>query len=149
MFERDYLMRLLSNLIQAMYRAMTVAVKEENPYAAARSIEVAIGNAVDMDASVFMSLAPASMASMMSISSMDDNGAEYIARSLALASVYNRAAGDAGLADLRMEQAKAVAQSFGITLNEMDFAPEATVEEATGVMEDFLSSSPMKDEAEN
>lgn len=136
MFERDYIMKLLADFIQALLRSMTMATKEENPYAAARSIEIAIGNAVDMDATVFLAMEPESMAMMMGISSMDANGGEYIARSLALASVYNRAAGDTELADFRMAQARAVAESYGCELGEME--TEVSVEEATRLMEEYI-----------
>lgn len=138
MFERDYIMKLLADFIQALLRSMTMATKEENPYAAARSIEIAIGNAVDMDAAVFLAMEPESMAMMMGISSMDENGGEYIARSLALASVYNRAAGDTELADFRMAQAHAVAESYGCELGELDFDADVSVEEATRLMQEYL-----------
>ena len=49
MFEKDYLMKMLSDLMQAMIRSMVYATEEENPYMAARSLENAIGAAVDMD----------------------------------------------------------------------------------------------------
>lgn len=140
MFERDYLMKLISDLIQAMAKSMIQADEEENPYAAARSLELAIGNAVDMDASLFLSLQPDSMSSMMSISSIDANGAEYIARSLALAAVYNKQAGDEQLSALRLGQAKAVASAYGLSIEDMDFDDsvdiEGTIEAAKKLISD-------------
>lgn len=138
MFERDYLMKLISDLIQAMAKSIIQADEEENPYAAARSLELAIGNAVDMDASLFLSLEPASMSSMMAISSMDANGAEYIARSLSLASVYNRKAGDEHLAALRMGQAKAVAEAYGLSLDDMAFDDSIDIQTAIDAAQEFL-----------
>lgn len=139
MFERDYLMKLISDLVQALAKSMIQADEEENPYAAARSLELAIGNAVDMDASLFLSLEPASMSSMMAISSMDANGAEYVARSLALASVYNRQAGDAHLAGLRMAQADAVASAYGLSIDDMKFDDSVDLKDAIAAMKDFLA----------
>lgn len=130
MFEKDYLMKMLSDLIQAMVRSMVYATEEENPYMAARSLENAIGAAVDMDAAIFLSLSPESMSMMMQISPIDERGSEYVARSLALASVYNREAGDTDLARLRMEQARVVADSFGIDLNGADFDESASIADA-------------------
>ncbi len=138
MFEQDYLMKLIMDLVQALAKSMIQADEEENPYAAARSLEVAIGHAVDMDASLFLSLEPESMSSMMSISSMDANGAEYIARSLALASVYNRQAGDVHLADLRMAQAQAVASTYGFSLDDMAFDESVDLGEAIAAAQEFL-----------
>ena len=112
MFERDYIMKLLADLLQAIVKSMLQAEKEENPYLAAQTLEAAIGNAVDMDASVFMSLSPESMASIM-------------------AADYNRKAGFAELADLRMGQARAVACAFGHDIADMEGDPQAS-------MRDFL-----------
>ena len=140
MFERDYLMKLISDLVQALAKSIIQADEEENPYLAARSLELAIGNAVDMDASLFLSLEPDSMSSMMAISSMDANGAEYIARSLALASVYNRQAGDSHLAGLRMAQAQAVASAYGLSISDMEFDESVELKDAISAMEDFLAN---------
>lgn len=128
MFERDYIMKLLADLIQAIVKSMLQAEKEENPYLAAQTLEAAIGNAVDMDASVFMALSPESMASIMSISHTDPRSTEYIARSLALAADYNRKAGFDEIADLRQGQAEAVAAAFGHDLSDMDDDPPATMQ---------------------
>lgn len=132
-------MKLISDLVQALAKSIVQADEEENPYAAARSLEVAIGNAVDMDASLFLSLEPESMSSMMAISSMDANGAEYIARSLALASIYNREAGDDHLAGLRMAQAQAVAQAYGLSVEDMDFDETMDMRGAIESMRDFMN----------
>lgn len=130
MFEKDYLMKMLSDLIQAMVRSMVYATEEENPYMAARSLENAIGAAVDMDAALFLSMSPESMSMMMQISPIDEQVSEYIARSLALASIYNREAGDVDLAQLRMEQARVVAHSFGIDLDDAAFDESVSIADA-------------------
>lgn len=129
MFERDYIMKLLADLLQAIVKSMLEAEKEENPYLAAQTLEAAIGNAVDMDASVFMSLSPESMASIMSISHTDPRSTEYIARSLALAAEYNRQAGSAEIADLRSKQAQAVADAFGHDISDMAENPRQAMRE--------------------
>lgn len=128
MFERDYIMKLLADLLQAIVKSMLQAEKEENPYLAAQTLEAAIGNAVDMDASVFMSLSPDSMASIMAISHTDPRSTEYIARSLALAAEYNRKAGFGEIADLRQGQAEAVAAAFGHDLSDMEDGPQAAMQ---------------------
>lgn len=128
MFERDYIMKLLADLLQAIVKSMLEAEKEENPYLAAQTLEAAIGNAVDMDASVFLALSPESMASIMSISQTDPRSTEYIARSLALASDYNRKAGSPEIADLRMGQAQALANAFGHDITDMRDDPQAAME---------------------
>ena len=127
MFERDYIMKMLADLLQAIVKSMLEAEKEENPYLAAQTLEAAIGNAVDMDASVFLSLSPESMASIMAISHTDPRSTEYIARSLALASDYNRKAGSPEIADLRMGQAQALASAFGHDISDMQSDPQSAM----------------------
>lgn len=140
MFEKDYLMKLLGDLIQALVRSMLYSTKDENPYMAARSLENAIGAAVDMDSELFLSMTPESMTMMMQISPLDKQGSEYIARSLALASVYNRKAGDDRLAKLRMEQARVVAESFGIDLDDMEFDEDVSMEVANEIMQAHIEA---------
>lgn len=140
MFERDYLMKMLADFVQAIVRSMDTAAKERNPYAAARSLETAIGNAVDMDASIFLALSPESMPGMLAISNIDEAGTEYLVRSLALASVYNREAGADELADFRMQQAKAVAEAYGHDISDMEFDSTTTIEAAVSAMSNHLES---------
>lgn len=129
MFERDYIMKMLADLLQAIVKSMLQSEKEENPYLAAQTLEAAIGNAVDMDASVFLALSPESMASIMAISQTDPRSTEYIARSLALASDYNRKAGSPEIADLRMGQAQALADAFGHDISDMMTDPQSAMQE--------------------
>lgn len=128
MFERDYIMKMLADLLQAIVKSMLQSEKEENPYLAAQTLEAAIGNAVDMDASVFLALSPESMASIMAISQTDPRSTEYIARSLALASDYNRKAGSPEIADLRMGQAQALANAFGHDISDMLADPQSAMQ---------------------
>lgn len=127
MFERDYIMKMLADLLQAIVKSMLQSEKEENPYLAAQTLEAAIGNAVDMDASVFLALSPESIASIMGISQTDPRSTEYIARSLALASDYNRKAGSPAIAELRMGQAKAIAEAFGHDISDMEGDPQTAM----------------------
>lgn len=129
MFERDYIMKLLADLMQAIVKSLIQSEKEENPYLAAQTLEAAIGNAVDMDASVFMALSPESMASIMSLSHTDPRSTEYIARSLALASEYNRLAGSHEIAELRMRQAQAIADAYGHDISDMQDDPQRSMQE--------------------
>lgn len=144
MFEKDYIMKLLGDLIQAMLRSMVFTTEEKNPYLAARTLENAIGAAVDMDSALFLSMTPESMSMMMQISPLDRQGSEYIARSLALASAYNREAGDSDLANLRMDQARVVASAFGIDLDDMDFDDRITAEEANRIMQGHIDDDGLR-----
>lgn len=120
MLEEDYLMRMLLALFKAMNRAAERAngKTDPNPREAANMLEEAIGNAVEMDGAVLLSLAPESIAQVMQVSGVDPALTQFVARSLLLESVYLEQAHEKQLAALRAEQARAIAQAYGFSLPE-------------------------------
>lgn len=75
------------------------------------------GEATDIDGATLLSLSPESIASVLQVSGTDPHVIEYVVRSLALASVYLRESGDEEqLADLRLQQARALADAYGLYL---------------------------------
>ena len=80
-------------------------------------LEDAVGEATDIDGATLLSLSPESIASVLQVSGTDPHVIEYVVRSLALASVYLRESGDEEqLADLRLQQARALADAYGLYL---------------------------------
>ena len=67
MFQQDYLMRLIWQFVEAMRRTVE---KDDDPDAKAASVEDAIANALEMDASVVLGLAPESFAGILSVSEL-------------------------------------------------------------------------------
>ena len=118
MYERDYLMRLIYQLVESIRHSWVVAQKKDDPQGAAELLEAAIGEATEIDGAVLLALAPDSMASVLLVSGTDPRVVEYVARSLLLASSYQRDAGNDGVADLRKDQASALARAYGIELPE-------------------------------
>ena len=49
MFEQDYLMRIIAQLMGAIRRSMERAAGEEDPDGAARMLDMAVGEATDLD----------------------------------------------------------------------------------------------------
>ena len=92
-------------------------------------LENAVGDAVDIDGATLLSLAPESMAAILQVSGTDPRVTEYVARSLMLASAYLREAGEDAVADLRLGQARALADAYGLEL------PDAPAEMA-GLLDD-------------
>ena len=98
-------------------------------------LENAVGDAVDIDGATLLSLAPESMAGILQVSGTDPRVTEYVARSLMLASAYLREAGEDAVADLRLEQARALADAYGLELPDdpaemaglLDDAPEPAI----------------------
>ena len=116
MLEQDYLMRIILQFAEIIRRSWTKATDEHDPKRAADMLEGAVGQATDLDGGVLLSLSPESIASVMQVSGIDPRVTEYIARSLLLASGYLREAGEHQLADVREQQARAIALAYGIEL---------------------------------
>lgn len=116
MLEQDYLMRILLQFAEIIRRSWTRADKERDPRRAADMLEDAVGQATDMDGGALLSLSPDSIAAVMKVSGVDPRVTEYIAYSLLLVSGYLREAGEHELADVREQQARAVADAYGIQL---------------------------------
>ena len=113
MFEQDYLMRIIAQLMGAIRRSMERASGEEDPDGAARMLDMAVGEATDLDGEALLSLAPESMATILQVSGVDPHLTEHIARSLLLSARYYGEAGDGDMAALRSNQAQALAAAFG------------------------------------
>ena len=112
---------------------MERAAGEEDPDGAARMLDMAIGDATDLDGEALLSLAPESMATILQVSGVDPHLTEHIARSLLLSSRYYGEAGNSEMADLRSSQARALAEAYGHELSGdaiSDEELEAFLEEA-------------------
>lgn len=116
MLTQDYLMRILLQFAEIVRRSWTKARKEHDPRAAADMLEDAVGEATDIDGGVLLSLSPESIASVMQVSGVDPQISGYIARSLLLASAYLNEAGEHALAAVRADQARAIADAYGLDL---------------------------------
>ena len=111
MFEQDYLMKLLLAFYQAMFKSLRrVTDEDEDPKEAADTLDEVVGNAVGMDGASLLSLTPESVVGT------DPRVTEFIARSLLLSSEYLTQAKQGALASLRVEQARAIADAYGIDL---------------------------------
>lgn len=118
MLEQDYLMRIILQYAEILRRSWFKACEEGDPKAAAGMLENAVGEATDIDGSTLLSLSPDSVASVLQVSGTDPRVVEYVVRSLALASVYLRDAREEALADLRLQQARSLADAYGLYLPE-------------------------------
>lgn len=116
MLEQDYLLRILLQYAEILRRSWVKAHVEKDPRGAADMLEAAVGEATDIDGATLLSLAPESMGAILQVSGVDERVVEYIARSLALASEYLREDGQHALADLRLEQARSLAQTYDLYL---------------------------------
>ena len=130
MLERDYLMNILLQYAEILRRSWFKARREADPRGAADMLESAVSQATDIDGATLLSLAPESMAGILQVSGVDERVVGYIARSLCLASAYLGEAGDGQLAALRLQQARALAEAYGVDLPDSPEELAALGEEA-------------------
>lgn len=116
MFERDYLMRLILGYFKTIVIVIKQGEKEKDPEGAADLLEQAIGEATEIDGEVLLSLAPESIASVLQVSGTDPKVVGYVAHGLLLEAHYLMLACDFARAELREEQARALADAYGFDL---------------------------------
>lgn len=124
MLQQDYLMRMFLMMAVAMRESMQRARGEHDPEGAAFMLEKSLEDATEMDASLLLCMAPESMVAMLQLSQPDKQLMEYVSRTLLLSSQYLKEAGRDAHAQLRHDQAFAVARSFGVELSEESVSPE-------------------------
>ena len=118
MLHRDYLLEVIEQFVSTVSRALASALLERN-FDAADEVEEAVADLMQLDRDTAMSLAPESLVTMMMLSGTGDAVAGYAAYALnRLGDVYD-AAGDSELAQMRREQAEAVASAFGADLDQI------------------------------
>lgn len=116
MFERDYLMKLILGYFKTIVIVIKQGEKEKDPEGAADLLEQAIGEATEIDGEVLLSLAPESIASVLQVSGTDPKVVGYVAHGLLLEAHYLMLACDFARAELREEQARALADAYGFDL---------------------------------
>lgn len=114
MLEQDYLIRLMVSFAAGIRRALEEHATRDNDLARL-TLEESIGVAADMDPNVLLALEPQSMATILTLGSMNDSVAEYIVHALMLESGYLADDGYEAKSLLRRKQADAVAKAFEIT----------------------------------
>jgi len=117
--QRDYLMQLIEQFTAAIRRARSRA-EEEDYQAAADALDGVIGNALGIDGATILSLSPDSITAIMNVTGVDPGVTEYIAKSMQLQSLYFEKAGDAFTSSLRLQQAQAIADAYGFTLEPIE-----------------------------
>ena len=65
MFEQDYLVHLLLQFFRGLMRSNELRQEKDDPQSAADLLESAIGSATEMDGATLLSLAPESIATVM------------------------------------------------------------------------------------
>lgn len=124
MLQRDYLVQLITQFIQAIFQSRELALKKRDPQAAADLLEAAIEQAVDMDGAALLSLTPESMASVLQISGVDPKIIGYVAHSLLQEADYLDMSGSSELAQLRKAQGIALFEAYGLCEEDVEIPEE-------------------------
>ena len=124
MLHRDYLLEVINQFVTSISRALARALLERD-FEAAGEVEEAVADLMQLDADTAMALAPDSLVTMMMLSGTGDAVAGYAAYALnRLGEAYENM-GEVDLAEVRREQAQAIADAFGANVDEI---PEELLE---------------------
>ena len=113
MITEDYLMRMLLAFFKALVDAQSRALNEKDMIGAAEMLENLVGESSSLGPDMFLKLAPESMATILQTTGNDPQVTEFMARSLMQVAEYRDKAGDVETANLRREQARAIAEAYG------------------------------------
>ena len=136
MFENDYIMRMILQLARVLRRSL---IKDyEAPDMEIRDIEGKVAEALDLDPRLMFKLEPESLVSLLQLGNVDPVLAIYAVRSIYYESDLLEANGELERAELRRQQADAIAHAYGIEVTLADASPEA--------MEEFLDEQDLEEE---
>ena len=107
----DYLMDMVARFCDAVLRGID-ARRAGDTFEAREDFESVVGGVLDMDASCALALSSSSLVTMMQLSAVDETLVENCAYALMQAADTYEAA-DPGIAQLRREQAQALADAYG------------------------------------
>ena len=111
MLHRDYLLEVIAKFVDAVTIALRGALLDGNPQSA-QEAEDSIAALLDLDPDTAMNLAPDSLVTMMLLSGMGDSLASYVSYALDRVGDAYDDMGDKRTAELRWDQAQAVAEAF-------------------------------------
>jgi hypothetical protein len=118
MIHKDYLLEIVAKFVEAVLDLLRTAVVDGD-VEAAKEAEDAVAALLDLDPQTAMMLSPDSLVTMMLLTGMGDGLAGHVAYVLDRVGDAYDAAGDETTAQLRWDQAQAVADAFGCDLDDV------------------------------
>ena len=116
MLHRDYLLEIISKFVESVSVALKRAVLQDDAESC-KEVEDSVAALLDLDPNTAMNLSPDSLVTMIILSGMGDSLANYVAYALdRVGDAYDNM-GDKATAELRWDQAEAVAQAFSCDMN--------------------------------
>ena len=123
MFENDYVMRMILQLVRVLRRSLNRQFPDRA--SELEDIEGSVAEAVDLDPRLMFSLTPESLVSVLELGNFDAQLAGYVVRSIYYESDLLEADGQLAKAELRRQQADAIAKRFGLEVEPADSGPAA------------------------
>ena len=118
MLHRDYLLEVITRFVETVSVALRLALIKGDRNAA-REVEDNVAALLDLDPQTAMNLSPDSLVTMLLLSGIGDSLASYVAYALdRVGDAYDNL-GETQTAELRWDQAQAVAESFGCDLDDV------------------------------
>ena len=124
MLQRDYLAKVIESFTQPTSESLRDAVVLRSAEGVSET-EDALGELMELDPAMFLSLAPDSMVTMMRLGGNGEAVGDFVAYVLNALADASLISGDRDTARLRRDQARAVALAFGVS---RDVVPEQYVE---------------------
>ncbi len=124
MLQRDYLAKVIESVTKRTSETLRDAVVLRSAEGVAET-EDALGELMELDPAMFLSLAPDSMVTMMRLGGNGEAVGDFVAYVLNALADASLISGDRDTARLRRDQARAVALAFGVS---RDVVPEQYVE---------------------
>ncbi len=129
MLKNDYIMRMIMDLVMTMRKVWNMPELDRDD--AMDDIEESVARAVNIDRNLLFSLEPESMVSMLEIGDFDDELAKFVTGALFIEVKMLEAEGRLSTADLRRQQAIAIARKYGCNIPD-------SAESAEGLMRVFV-----------
>lgn len=125
MLHRDYLVEQFIRFAEAIRLSwMKARGDDPDPLDAAEVLEAVVGSATNIDGATLLLLSPDSIASILQVTDTDPDVVEYLARTLLLESEYLDEGGEPDRAQLRRDQAQAIAYGYGFQLEAADMTDQ-------------------------
>ncbi len=124
MLQRDYLAKVIESCTKRTSETLRDAVVLRSAEGVSET-EDALGELMELDPAMFLSLAPDSMVTMMRLGGNGEAVGDFVAYVLNALADASLISGDRDTARLRRDQARAVALAFGVS---RDVVPEQYVE---------------------
>ena len=112
MLQHDYLLEIIAEFVQTVMNALRHA-RKNGDRESLQELDAAVCDLLDLDPQLALRLSPDSLVTMMLLSGLGDSLASYVAYALdKVGDAYDNM-GDTHTAELRWDQAQAVAEAFG------------------------------------